>query len=134
MTESADACRIEAGLDSENHSGLELGVVPDVEERPLVVAKADRVPDMVLPVIPEPVLVVIRAHGAVDVRAARSRLHRLECRVLERDHVVEQLALLRRRLSDHHRALELRVVPHTGAPAPVTSTSPSWKTMLFASA
>ena len=39
--------------------------------------------------------VVVRAHGAVDVGAARAGLDRLEGGVLQRDHVVEHPALLR---------------------------------------
>ena len=91
--------------------------------------------DVVLPVVPEIVLVVVRAHGAVDVRAARAGLDRLEGRVLERDHVVEHPRVARLKAC---RSPSSARVP-SGSPtqaraAPVTSTSPSWKTMLFASA
>ena len=66
-----------------------------------------------LPVLPQPVLVVVRADRAIDVRAAGTGLHGVECGVLERDHVIEELALLGGGLPDHHRSFQLGVVaPH----------------------
>ena len=79
-----------------------------------MVAEPDRVADMVLPVPPELVPVVVRAHRTVDVGAACPGANRLECRVLEGDHVVEEATLLVGGRADHHRPLELRVVAPDG--------------------
>src|SRR6266536_4117807 len=42
VAEAADVARVDAGLDGEDHAGLDQRVVADVEERRLVVAQADR--------------------------------------------------------------------------------------------
>src|SRR6476619_8051016 len=70
---------------------------------------------MVFPVVPEMVVVVAVANGAVDVRTTCARLDRLEGGVLQRDHVIEQLALLSRGLTDHHRSFELGEIAPDGS-------------------
>ena len=59
-----------------------------------MIAEPDAVADVVLPVLPEIMLLVVRAHRAVDVGAARTGLDRLKGGVLQRDHVVEHPALV----------------------------------------
>ncbi len=46
VAEAPNPFRVEARLDREDHSRDDLGVVADVEERPLVVAQPDRVADV----------------------------------------------------------------------------------------
>src|SRR5438876_847488 len=53
MPKASEACGVETWLDGEHHSRLDLRVVTDVEERALVIAEADAMTDVVLPVLPE---------------------------------------------------------------------------------
>jgi hypothetical protein len=107
MSKATELRRVEARLDREHHAGSDLGVVARVEERPLVVAQADRVPGVVAPVRPERVLLEGRPHGSVDIRAGPTRADRVERDVLELNHMREHPFLLGGRIADEHRSLEL---------------------------
>src|SRR5438105_1878613 len=48
VAEAAEVGGVETGLDGEDHAGPKLGLVADVQERPLVVAQADGVAGVVL--------------------------------------------------------------------------------------
>ena len=61
--------RVDAGLDREDHAGLDRRVIAQIEEGRLVVAQADRVTGVLAPVRQQVVLLEIAHHRAVDVRA-----------------------------------------------------------------
>ena len=74
-----------------------------------MVAEADRVAGVLLPVRQQVVVLEVPEDRTVDVGAGRPRAKRVERDLLRGDHVVEQPSHLAGRLADHHRALELGV-------------------------
>ena len=116
VPEAADRARVEAGLDREHHADVDDREVAEVEERRLVVAKADRMAGVLTPVGQQVVLLEVAHDGAVDVGAGDAGAECVEGGLLRGHGVVEEAAHLVGRRPDDHRALELGVVaPDRGA-------------------
>ena len=76
MAKPTDLGGVEARLDREHHARTDDRVVPNIEERTFVVAQPNGVTAMMLPVAHQVVLVVVGAHGSIDVGATCPRPQR----------------------------------------------------------
>lgn len=110
--------RVEPWLDGQDHAGLENRRITEIEEGDLVVAQADSVAAVVAPEGHQVVVLVILAHGPIDLGAAHAGPQGLEGDLLGALHMVEHAMLLVRGPADDHGPLQLRVVAPHGCPGP----------------
>ncbi len=105
VAETAYPRRVQSRLDGEDHARLEHGVIARIEEGTFVIAQANRVAGVVLPVLHQVMLLEVFADRLIDIRAARPGAQGDEGGILQRHHVIEQALLLVGGGADDHGAL-----------------------------
>src|SRR3990170_8540381 len=95
MAKTSQFRYIQSRFNRENHTGLDYGLVSQIQKGSFMIAQANGVSDMVFPIGHQVLGLVISPDRPVNIRAFHAWANRCESRVLQSDHSVEHTLLLR---------------------------------------